>query len=628
MPSRGFFSWGSKARSSPVSSPKLQSHTPVEPRIEVHLPPQFQNPHLPNQSNKSPYIVQQNSKHGAQFTRASSQNDLNAPLHDSTSKRSHKFSSPLHNMPPYMQNIPSNLLPHFQGNPHLQNNARPHSIYWDHHNFPPQLLHDDRPGGRYVDPSLQIHHHQKKHGRYESNIDVSAGSKMMNNGGSRSMERNGGPANNYNNKPNKLTSSSSVDVRYASKNNQNDSSNSFKSTRLEKLPPDSVGNQVLLQGDAFNTLPPYWLPHEQLNETIEKNNKGKYSKNKAAKNKSKKSERTKEGKTKNKDKKQQRNEKENNLSHDMKLKLYRSHEELRSTYENDAKVQTVERLAAIEKLKQQSHQLGKLEKAQTLERLDNIDSMEGGGGGESHHFGSYYHQHNNRRDSAEEDSVEHHHRSVGDEMREIQHGPSNKQQLWMEEQERMRRSAENIAFRSNSQSISPSGLMMMQQQQNTANSGGSSSGGSSGHKKKRRLDKSQQLMREEQKRTYTKEPRGGGGGVGAQKHLQHNNQHHRHSPSPLYQHNVVDGGGVVRGESPMIMSSEVPYHHKQRQEEEVKHRQQDVGLEDEMERRTNASSSQQQEDTARQKARERQQQEYHINQLVSHLLCATFYSLQ
>lgn len=429
MPSRGFFSWG-KSRPHSIADPKITTLPHGDPRGDYPPHHPLHNSGIPGHHMITPHGANNlNKAIGVPHHRTSSQQDLSNP-HDPTTRRNLRnatqFSSPLHNMPPYMQNIPPHLMPHFQQTPSRMphgNNSRPHSVYWDQHNFPPQLLHDDRPGGRFVEtpPGLPG---QKP--RYSSTFDVSAASAAKN---IKSHDRNAQLHNKITNntKPGSRAVSSS-DLRYQSKGNLNESTPELVGPPLD--PIASNGHPP-----PFKTLPPYWVPHEQLNDTLDGSSKGKYSKNKTGKTKNKKHDKSKENKLKSKDKKQKKIEK-SNLSHEKKAKLYKSHEELRSNSEYDDKLQDIERMEkvlAVERMKKGGPKLGKLEKAQTLERLDNFDSLD------DRQTGYFI-----RQDSVD-GGLQPETRSIH-EMREIQNGPS-KEQLWMEEQERMRRSEENIAFR-------------------------------------------------------------------------------------------------------------------------------------------------------------------------------------
>ena len=455
MPSRGFFSWGKSRPPAGSPDPKLQVRpmvsdlrneiSPNPPQLMGQGPPQARLFHHPGMQQ-----VPRGSN--LPYHRSPSHTDLSTS-HDShfSNKRNGggggKFSSPLHSMPPYMHNIPPHLMPHFQKNPPHLNNSRPHSVYWDQHNFPPQLINDDRPGGRYLDPSLQIHKSQQ---RYSSSFDVS----NCKSNPSGSFDRSHGFKNL---KPNKNNSSSAIDVRYHPNHPANKPINDINVKPPQESQKPAEGSSVSSGGgssentsNSFNTLPPYWVPHEQANitSTMSSNNSiskdGKYSKNKAPKSKNKKAEKVKENKSKLKDNNKKAKKGVSQLSHEKKSKLYKSHEELRSFDESNPKFQPAEDMDRVLHAEKggprnlnQHHQMGRLSKAQTLERLDNIDDLDDA-----------------RLQQAPRNnlfSVKAHHlepadtRSI-DEMKEIQHGPS-KEQLWMEEQERMRRSAENIAFR-------------------------------------------------------------------------------------------------------------------------------------------------------------------------------------
>lgn len=486
MPSRGFFSWGNKARPAHNGTGELSPGPAISARDQrEYLGPPPGVTALnggPKRNGNAPPSPLHNGgpplhNGNPNFGRASSQNDLNKSSEGTPSKRGHRngsqFSSPLHNMPPYMHNIPPHLLPHFQRHqqphPHAKHNTRPHSVYWDQHNFPPQLLTDDRPGGRYVDPTAALPPGLKGHQKYSSTFDVSATRAPRAPSGDRSGGR--GPGNDraaFNGKPTKSqVSSSAADVRYRSKQNLSDkgggvASMERKSKVLSPADPSSSPSNAPLN----NTLPPYWLPYEhQLHGSTNSNTpKGKYSKNKNAKNKNKKSEKAKENKQK-KDKKSKKGDK-SNLDYEKKAKLYKSHEELRSSYAyHDDSPHHAEKLAPAEKLKgggvrDGGIKIGKLEKAKTLERLDNIDTLDDDDGDAD---GGYFSRRDRGRDShrrSTHDMREAQARTEmaqlkGHEMREIEH---NKEHLWMEEQERMRRSAENIAFRRSEVVSSPDPL--------------------------------------------------------------------------------------------------------------------------------------------------------------------------
>ncbi|KAF2358853.1 hypothetical protein FHG87_010395, partial [Trinorchestia longiramus] len=369
MPSRGFFSWGKSRPQGEIPEAKVTNIHSREPR-EFLRPPPGVSYHGPSRSGPSPSNGH-NGKSGSSFGRTSSQNDLNNPLEKRPHRNGSQFSSPLHNMPPYMHNIPPHLLPHFQHHAKaVGHNTRPHSVYWDQHNFPPHLLNDDRPGGRYIDTSLLGHKNQQ---RYNSTFDVSRNAP-------RSNDRMG-QVHPLHNKPSKnLVSSSAVDVRYHSRYNLNDSAPVSAVDRKQENMNNSSSSHSGENdhNSSVSTLPTYWVGNEQINDSTSGGSKGKYSKNKNAKNKSKKSEKTKENKKK--DKKSKKSEK-SNLSHEKKAKLYKSHEELRSTYDHGIQMQTIEdmeKVMAMEKHRNRDGglKLGKLEKAKTLERLDNIESMD------------------------------------------------------------------------------------------------------------------------------------------------------------------------------------------------------------------------------------------------------------
>lgn len=244
-----------------------------------------------------------------------------------------------------------------------------------------------------------------------------------------------------------MGSTPALDVRYQNKSHFNDVGH--KSVGSSEQDPGVANDE---RSTSINTLPPYWLPHKQPNtDTLDSTAKGKYSKNKSGKSENKKVDKSKENKLKGKDKKLKKTEK-SNLSHDKKAKLYKSHEELRSTADYNTKLQNIERMErilAIERMSKGGPKLGKLEKAQTLERLDNLDTLD------DRQTGYFI------RQESESSALQAETRSIH-EMREIQNGPS-KEQLWLEEQERMRRSEENIAFRKGNLRMIPSSHSLQKQ---------------------------------------------------------------------------------------------------------------------------------------------------------------------
>ena len=136
---------------------------------------------------------------------------------------------------------------------------------------------------------------------------------------------------------------------------------------------------------------------------------------------------------KDKPKTKEKYKKEGKLSHDKKAKLYKSSEELSKIGYHPVHVQQVEELK--QRFGQKADQnkipspgnLKRREKSLTLERLDNIDSMSDQEARILHRAGSQ-----NSLDSENRSELE---------MREVQ----SKQYLWMEEQERLRRSALDLS---------------------------------------------------------------------------------------------------------------------------------------------------------------------------------------